>query len=175
MSTIVGIIDNGKVWMGSDSYATTAEGDRRRIRNKKIFLNGPYLIGHVGTIRTGQVVIPKYFEAPENIYEFPDKLREQLEDKGCLAINPDDQTCMQASNFLIATMNGQLFEILSDFQMNEIIDFVAIGSGAPYALGSLWTTRSWSDSKRRIMAALKAADTYDMSTGPPFVIEEFLE
>lgn len=175
MSTIIGIIDNGKIWMGSDSYATTADGERRRILNRKMFYNAPYLIGHVGGIRAGQVIRSEYFDPPENIFEFPDKLREQMNNKGCLATNPDDHTSMQSSNFLIANQNGQLFEILSDFQINEVVDFVAIGSGSPYALGSLWTTRSWSDSKRRIIAALKAATTYDMSTGPPYIIEEFLE
>jgi len=173
MSTIVGIIDNGKVWMGADSYATTAEGERRRIINKKMFYNHPYLIGHVGVIRTGQVIRSEYFNPPKDIFEFPDKIREQLEIKGCLAVNPEDQTSIQSSNFLIATPNGKLFEILTDFQMNELKDFVAIGSGAPYALGSLWTTRTWSNSKRRIMAALKASTTYDMATGPPYVIKEF--
>lgn len=175
MSTIVGIIDNGKVWMGADGYATTGEGERRRIVPRKIFFNGPYMIGHVGSIRTGQVIKSDYFEAPENIMEFPDKLREQYKSKGCLGVNPDDSSSIQASNFLIATPTGKLFEILVDFQMNEVIDFVSIGSGSPYALGSLWTTRALKDPKKRIAAALKAASVYDMATGPPYVIEEYLE
>ena len=56
MSTVIAIVDDGKIWMGSDSYATTSDGERRRIICKKIFINGPYLIGFVGSVRTGQVI-----------------------------------------------------------------------------------------------------------------------
>jgi len=175
MSTVVAIVDNGKVWMGGDSFTTTKDGQRRRIKCIKMFTNGPYLIGFIGSVRTSQVIKPEYFDAPKNLYEFPDKLREQYEKKGCLSIDPDNQTSMQESNILIATHEGKLYEILADFQMNEIEDFTGIGSGSPFALGSLYTTRRWSSPKKRILAALEVASVYDTSTGPPFVIEEFLE
>lgn len=175
MSTVIGIVDDGKIWMGADSYATTPSGERRRIICEKMFMNGPYLIAFVGSIRSGQVLKPNSFKAPENIYDFPDRMVEQFKKKGCLVVSPESQTSVQEANFLITTPNGKLFEVLLDFQMNEIEDFTAIGSGSPFALGSLYTTRDWGDHKRRIMTAFKVAATYDMSTGPPYIIEEFLE
>jgi ATP-dependent protease HslVU (ClpYQ) peptidase subunit len=140
-----------------------------------MFTNGPYLIAFIGSVRSGQVLKPEYFEVPESVYDFPDKMVEQFKKKGCLAISSESQVSVQEANFLIATPNGKLFEVLVDFQINEIEDFTAIGSGSPFALGSLYTTRDWGDHKRRIMTALKVAATYDMSTGPPYTIEEFLE
>lgn len=175
MSTVIGMVDNGKVWIGADSYATTTCGERRRVMCEKMFMNGPYLIAFIGSVRSGQVLKPNYFKAPESIHDFPDRMIEQFKQKGCLTVSSESQASVQEANFLIATPNGKLFEILLDFQMNEIEDFTAIGSGAPFALGSLYTTRNWGDQKRRIMTAFKVAGVYDMSTGPPYIIEEFLE
>ena len=175
MSTVIGIVDNGKVWVGADSYATTPSGERRRVICEKMFMNGPYLIAFIGSVRSGQVLKPHSFKAPKSIYDFPDKMVEQFKQKGCLATTSDSQTAVQEANFLIATPDGKLFEILLDFQMNEIKDYTAIGSGSPFAIGSLYTTRDWGDPRRRMLAAFEVAGVYDMSTGPPYIIEEFLE
>jgi len=175
MSTVMAIVDNGKVWMGADSYATTKGGERRRMKCTKIFTNGPYLIGYIGSVRTGQVLRPEYFIAPKKVHGFPDKLITHFEKKKCLAVDPETQCSVFESNLLIATHEGRLYEILVDFQMNEIEDFTSIGSGSNFALGSLYTTRDWSSPKKRILTALKVAAIYDMSTGPPFIVEEFLE
>lgn len=175
MSTVIGVVDNGKVWMGADSFATTGDGERRRIKCEKIFTNGLFLIGFIGSVRCGQVLSPEYFTPPEEVMGFPDAIIAQFTEKGCLATNPETQTSLQESNFLIGTPNGRLFEILADFQMNQIVDHTAVGSGSNFALGSLYTTRRWSDHRKRIKVALEAAALYDTSTGPPFVIEEFLE
>ena len=83
MSTVMAIVEDGKIWMGADSYATTSDGERRRIVCNKIFTNGPYMIGYIGSVRTGQVVRPNQFEAPENVMDFPDALMEQFKEKGC--------------------------------------------------------------------------------------------
>jgi len=175
MSTVVAIVDKGKVWMGADSYATMEGGERRRIICNKIFTNGPYLIGYVGSVRVGQVVRPEYFTPPDDILKLPDALIKHFKEKGCLGVDGEDQTSKNASNFLIATPTGRLFEILVDFQLNEVKDFTAIGSGSPFALGSLYTTKGIKNCRRRATTALMVAGVYDMHTGPPYIIEEFLE
>lgn len=175
MSTVVGIVNKGKVWMGADSYASMDSGERRRIICNKIFVNPPYLIGYVGSVRVGQTLKPGYFDPPENVFDLPDKIIKQFKKKGCLGIDSDDQTIKHASNFLIATPNGKLFEILVDFQINEVKDFTSIGAGSAFALGSLYTTRKKKDPRKRIMTALEIASVYDIHTGPPFMIEEYLE
>ncbi len=119
------------------------------------------------------MIKPKYFKPPKDILEFPDKLLEQFANKGCLGTNSEDQSYFQSSNFLIGTSEGRLYELLTDFQMSEIEDYTSVGSGSPYALGSLYTTRRWKNQEKRIMIALKAACVYDTCSGPPYVIEEF--
>jgi len=174
MSTIIGIVDNGRVWIGTDSYATTTNGERRRIICKKSFVNSGYLISFIGSIRAGQSLRPEYFKAPKEIYQFPDKIIAQFEKCGCLGTDSDNQTYITESSFLIANSHGKLFELLSDFQINEIEDYTSLGSGSSFALGSLYTTEAWKDPKKRIITALKASGVYDMSTGPPYKIEKFL-
>lgn len=175
MSTVVAIVDGEKIWMGADSYASMESGERRRILCNKMFINPPYLIGYVGSARVGQTLRPEYFDPPESVFNFPDALIKQFEEKGCLGVDPDDQTSKNSSNFLIATPNGKLFEILVDFQINQVKDFTGIGSGSTFALGSLYTTRKMKDHRKRILTALKIAGIYDIHTGPPFIVEEFLE
>ncbi len=175
MSTVVGIVKNGKVWLGADSYATTSDGERRRIICNKIFVNGPYLMGYIGSVRTGQVLAPREFDPPENVLDFPDFMINQFKEKGCIAVQSDNQVILQEGNTLIATLTGELYEVLADFQINQVKDFTAIGSGSMFAVGSLYTTRKSSNTKKRILTALEVASVYDMSTGPPFVVEEFSE
>lgn len=176
MSTVIGIVQDGKVYMGSDSYATTEDGVKRNLnRIKKMFTNGRYLIGFIGSVRVGQSLMPHVFTPPDEIMHFPDAMVTQLGEKGCLATDQDSQTCAQQSNFLIATPEGELYEVLADFQINDIDDYTAIGSGSHFAYGSLYTTRRMKDPKKRLRIALETAAFFDTSTGPPFVIEVFLE
>lgn len=176
MSTVIGIVQDGKVYMGCDSYATTEDGVKRNLNKvKKMFTNGPYLIGYIGSVRAGQTLLPHVFTPPKNVMNFPDVMIKQFEEKGCLATDPDSQTSAQQSNFLIATTSGKLYEVLADFQINDIDDYTAIGSGSHFAYGSLYTTRHMKDPRKRLKIALETAAFFDTSTGPPFIIEIFLE
>jgi len=171
MSCVVGLIQNGKIFIGSDGRATTGDGETRPIKTIKVFRNGKYLIGYTGSVRTGQVLQERYFEAPDDIFEFPDAIREHLGNKGTLLAN-DEQAQMQNANFLIAFENS-LYEILIDFQLNEIDGgFTSIGAGATYALGSLHTTSKLMLSpEERVNAALEAACRYETSCGKPLDIQ----
>jgi ATP-dependent protease HslVU (ClpYQ) peptidase subunit len=172
MSCVVAIIDNGKIFMGADSFATTGEGERRPIIANKLFFNKEYLIGFTGSVRTGRLLGPDYFNPPAKIEEFADASREHLYEKGCVLVS-EEHGQIQGSNFLIG-YQGSIHEMLIDFQMNEVNeDSDAIGAGANFAFGSLFTTRkSMSITPQgRIMMALSAASHYTTSVGPPFVYE----
>lgn len=172
MSCVVGVIHDGKVYIGADGLATTNEGEKRPIITNKVFRNGKYLFGFTGSVRTGQVLYSRYFTPPRDIYDMPDSIREHMAQKGTLLTN-EEQAQAHAANFLIG-FNGRLFEILIDFQMNEVSgNYTALGSGGPYALGSLFTTRKSYKMKpeNRIIRALEAASQFDASCGPPFMTE----
>ena len=175
MSCIVGIAQEGKIYMGSDSFATTSDGERRPIIANKLFFNKEYLIGFTGSIRTGQAIRPHYFDPPNSILDFPDALREHLYEKGCV-LNSEEHGQIQGSNFLIG-WRGKLYEILLDFQMNETDgDCNTIGAGATFAFGSLYTTKFIKkiSPNKRIALALEAASFYTTTCGPPFDYEAIL-
>jgi|WetSurSiteA1Bulk_404760.scaffolds.fasta_scaffold00665_6 ATP-dependent protease HslVU (ClpYQ) peptidase subunit len=171
MSCIVGLIQNGKAYMGCDGLATTLDGEIRPVIANKIIENGPYIIGYTGNIRSGQVIKSRFFEAPKDIEDLPDALRNLFEQKGCLS-SSDEETQATQANFLII-FNHKLYEILIDFQLNEIRgDFSSIGAGSGYAFGSLFSTKKVKDGKKRVLMALNAAKEYCAHVGEPFTILE---
>lgn len=174
MSTVVGLKYKGDIWLGADSLASTEDGEIRPLKAKKIFRNGPYLIGFIGSVRGGQILFPDYFEPPRDIKDLPDAIIEQCEEKGCL-VQTDDQRSAHGCNFLVG-YKGKLFEILIDFQLNEIDDYTAVGAGSTYAIGSFYTSANIEGVKLspedRVMLALKAAATFNSSTGGDLIIEK---
>ena len=55
MTCIVGIVDDGRVVIGSDSLASMDDWGRERL-DKKIFSNGEYVIGVCGSYRAAQIL-----------------------------------------------------------------------------------------------------------------------
>lgn len=173
MSTVVGVKTDDEIWIGADSRASTEEGEVRPFTANKTFRNGPYLIGFIGSVRGGQLIRPEYFTAPKKVTDWPDAIINQLEKKYCLSVS-ENQTSIMTCNFIIAdSRDNKLYEILLDFQMNEIDEISAIGSGSSYAFGSLHSTKELNiKGKDRVLYALKAAACFDAATGEPFKIEK---
>jgi ATP-dependent protease HslVU (ClpYQ) peptidase subunit len=170
MSCVIGLLNEGKLYMASDGLATTEDGERRPVICIKLFKNKNYLIGYTGSVRHGQVLGPKFFEPPTNIYDFPDAAREKFIESGCILTTENNQQ-VHGSNILIG-FNGRLFEVLIDFQINEVSgDFTSIGSGSQYAMGSLFATKKWKSPEKRIINALDCAKEYVGSCGKPYTIE----
>jgi len=173
MSTVVGLKTNNGVWIGCDSRASTEDGDVRPIVAEKIFNNGHYLVGFIGSVRGGQVIRPEYFKAPKRVGDWPDALIKQFTDKQCLAMD-EKSTALMLCNFVIGDKRtGKLYEILVDFQMNEIEEMTAIGSGSNFAFGSLFTTRELNiKGERRVKLALETAQHFDAATGGPLIVKK---
>lgn len=171
MSCVVGIVKNNTVWIGADSRASTDEGMIRYSSIPKLFKNKNFLIGFIGNVRTGQLLLPQYFDPPDDIYEWPDIIREIVKEKGCLSTTDENIEIMQ-SNFLIG-FDDKLYEILCDFQLNRVYDYVAIGGGADLAYGSLYTTslNTRMSAEKRVLISLEAACKFCATCGPPYVIK----
>lgn len=175
MSVIVGLRVGKKTYMGCDSAATSEDGCRRHIKVKKITRhNDKYLIGIAGSVRVANLLSPKSFNAPKHIEDFPDIIRELLINSGSITSPDEDTIQVMNSNILIAVKNGGLYEILSDFQLNEVsADYSAIGSGAEFAFGCLFGLENTKLSPRdKLDKALTAACHFHGFCYPPFLIEE---
>ncbi len=173
MSTVVGLKTDKGIWIGCDSRASTEDGDIRPVVAEKLFNSGDYMIAFIGSVRGGQVIRPEYFTPPKRVYDWPDALIKQCEAKQCLG-SGEQQTSIMLCNYIIADRRtNKLYEILIDFQMMEVENMTAVGSGAPYAFGSLFATQELNiKGEKRVMMALEAASKFNAATGPPFIVKK---
>ena len=178
MTCIVGLVDNGKVYIGADSATTS--GSRRIIRkNPKAIKRGEFVIGGAGVSVINNVMahvttIPPFYENQDSIdylmNTFIPLFRTAIKEMGQMTVKDGVETT--GNNFLIG-FRGHLFRIGTDFSVLEPVDnFESVGSGGHYALGVLYATAD-SDMKpeERINQALKCASYFDSHVYPPFEIE----
>jgi len=171
MTCIVAISDGSTVYMGgerghSDSHTIASSS------SPKIFEVGSYLIGYAGNTGIGQAVINNFEFPPlprSNKIEshmlrvFIPSLRKFIKDNDIkMPDNEDDN-----AGFIVG-VKGHVFEIdMTDYQCVEYHE-LAIGSGAGYAYGSLYTTSSLDINPiDRIYMAVNAAITYSPSCSGP--------
>lgn len=144
MTCIVGIVDDGEVYIGGDSRGSTPYNYVTR-KTPKVFKIGEFIFGYTSSFRMGQI-IQRHFCPPEetknmdeddyiynNVIEHLIKI---LKDKGYARIEANE---VSGGTFLMG-FRGRLFEISSDFQIGENIEsYHAVGSGGITARSSLWT------------------------------------
>jgi hypothetical protein len=139
------------------------------------------MVAFAGHIRTGQLLYPESgFVFPDDIYQIPNHIYLWLREFEVIG-KDDNQMAIIASNFLIATKD-KLYEVLMDLQISEIdpeYGFTALGSGSPYAYGSLYTSAldpcMVDMPKDRMQLAMEAAAEYVKNVGPPYSYYSFKE
>lgn len=175
MTCIVGVKHEGKVYLGGDSVAVSINYDITPRLDPKVFIvNNVMAIGFTDSFRMGQLLrymtLPKHPEGMDcfqyMVTAIIPLIRKTFTDGGYnRKINGEDE-----GGFFLIGYCGHLYKIDEDYQVAEAaIDYVAIGCGRPYALGSLWHTKSWSP-EDRINAALQVATYYSGAVAPPFNI-----
>lgn len=176
MTAIVGLVDQGTVYVGGDSagvagYSLTVRAD------SKVFTNGPYVMGFTSSFRMGQLL--RYsLKAPHPKGDlekfmartFVDAVRETLKAGGWLK---QDANRDEGGTFLVG-VSGRLFTIHDDFQVGEAVDgYAAVGCGHELALGALHATAHMGlRPKKRVRLALAAAERYSAGVRGPFTIRE---
>ena len=169
MSCIISICENGRIYMGADSCATSNSGERRTRKDAKIFAVNDYLFGFCGSPRVGQQ-IQNSWEPPKEKRFLADSLRTVLAQGGCLSAFEDGTDSCNAQ--IIVAHNGEVIEIGPDFQTAEYTEvYNSIGDGRPYALGSLYSTENTDLSpEERIKEALMCATYFTATVRGPFLI-----
>jgi len=189
MTCIVGIIDNGKVWIGGDSAGVSGLDVTVR-KDTKVFKNGEFLIGYTSSFRMGQLLRfkfkpPKYYpdQHNDNAYkymctDFIDAVKKCFKEDGYSRIKSNEEL---GGCFLVG-FKGRLFEIESDFQVGESIDnYNSVGCGQDYAKGCIFSLIQEYDRieghhgkdapKYVIEEALQAAEHFSGGVRSPFIIE----
>lgn len=175
MTCIVGLVDGGRVWMGGDS-AGTAGWDLIVRADRKVFRNGPYVMGFTTSFRMGQLLRhgfepPALPEPPADLEAFMattfiDAVRERLKAGGWASKTNEQE---QGGNFLVG-VRGRLFEIGSDYQVGESLDgYAAVGCGDQVAHGALFASRG-RPAMDRIVTALVAAERFSAGVRRPFAV-----
>lgn len=186
MSVVVGVVENGSVYMGADSIAAS---ESKKISTTepsgKIFRKKDLIIGVAGSIKVMQVMryvwsppaYQKNMECMEYLVKVLAKsLRECLlehtfRDGSGTESDPNPDASLSGTEILIGH-RGRLFIIESSYQVLESeLSYDAVGAGGDYALGSLFSTVGM-PTKKRIIKALEAAETFSpMVKGPYRLLE----
>lgn len=178
MTCIVGLVDNNEVWIGGDS-AGVAGLDITARADQKVFRNGEFLFGFTTSFRMGQIL--RYGFTPKGIPDwdlerymcgtFIDDIRQAFKDKGFAESHHGSE---QGGTFLVG-VRGRLFTIESDYQVAwNHVPYSAVGCGAKYALGSLYTTHQDTPDmppRDKVIRALDAASKFSAGVCPPYTIE----
>lgn len=160
MTCIVGISDNGKVYIGGDRGASDGSSIVS-LSTPKVCIRDEWIFGYAGSMGIGQIMqiinIPILSEDDDPFMvlrmDVVDAFKSMMDIQG-LSITEDNDT-----DILIG-IRGRLFEFSpADWSVAEVKE-TAIGSGGNFALGSLYTSNTNEDPIYRIGMALGAAITY---------------
>lgn len=185
MSCVVGLVDEGKVWLGGDAAASDPNDELVvTYTAPKVFRRGQLLLGCVESFRMRDL-LEHQFDAPRfRANQDPDdyifrivleEIRRTLVVGGFdLEEEVDDDDDFMPSGAILLGFKGRLFTIDWDYHIGEVRDhFMAIGAGAPYALGSLHITHELADKfspRLRVTNALRVAAHYCGTVRPPFSV-----
>lgn len=175
MTVIVGLVDQGNVYIGGDSAGIA--GLSLSIRDdEKIFKNGCFIMGFTSSFRMGQLLRYKFSPPAQTIHQ--DDMQYMVTDfidaaRKCFAMNGfGDKDATEGGTFIVG-YKGKLYTIQTDYQVACHSDnYDAVGCGADIALGSLYSTKHMKNMspEDRITLALQAAATYSAGVSAPFKI-----
>ena len=179
MTCIVAIAQNGTVYMGSDHAASDDKtGWIISRKEPKCFKVGQYAIAFTDSFRMGQILQyswtpPKYTPTKTNSgldkflrTKFVDSVKLAFKEHGFGDIGGTDE---DTGGIFIVGLEGRIFTIDEDFHVGEnIVNYMAEGSGGAIALGALHATKNQKNPRLRLKAALEAAAEFNMSVAPPF-------
>jgi len=167
MSCVVALKDakENKIYIGADSAISTE--NEIRLYPYKLLQFKHCVIGVTGSLRVGNIV-KKMKNSVKSFDELYDHLWDLFLQHEVLASQP--QPVFQGA--LLIIMENTIYEITSDFGYSQHEDYAAIGSGAQYALGSLFSTRRHKNFRQRLYTALEASSVFSPYVAPPFNILE---
>lgn len=175
MTCIVGLVDNGKVYIGGDSagvggYSLVIRAD------EKVFINDEFIMGFTSSFRMGQLLRyslnpPMYHPDVDltkyMVTDFVNAVRDCLKTGGYATKEKDVET----GGFFLVGFRGKLFQIECDYQVRvPSLNYDATGCGQDIALGSMYSSEGL-EPEKRIIQALEAAEQFSAGVRRPFVVK----
>ncbi|MFH0902328.1 MAG: hypothetical protein V2A73_16980 [Pseudomonadota bacterium] len=175
MTCIVGLVEEGTVYIGGDSAGVSGL-DLTVRADEKVFRSGPFLMGFTSSFRMGQLLryalTPPLHDPEMDIDKymvtvFVNAVRQCLKDGGYARKEHEVES---GGTFLVG-YKGRLFEINGDYQVGRPLDgYAAVGCGAQIAHGALFASAERPPEKRVLMA-LDAAERFSAGVRRPFMVE----
>ena len=180
MTCIVAIAQNGTVYMGSDHAASDDKtGWILSRKEPKCFKVGQYGIAFTDSFRMGQILQyswtpPKYTPTKTNSgldkfmrTKFIESVKDAFRAHGFGSVS--QAGAEDEGGIFIVGVEGRIFTVDEDFHVGEnIVNYMAEGSGGTIALGALYATKNQKNPKMRLKVALEAASEFNMAVAPPF-------
>jgi len=180
MTCIVGLVENGKVYMGGDSAAACGlDVIVRGGDDTKIFKNDGVLMGYTTSFRMGQLLryalkVPKQPKKMKD-YEymctrFVKAVQDCFDKHKYIKKGEDGDT--RGGTFLVG-YKGNLYTIYDDYQVAiSQEDFSACGCGTPFAMGAmLMLIHKNMSPKEKITRALLTAEHFSGGVRGPFKVK----
>ncbi|HLZ20718.1 MAG TPA: hypothetical protein VKQ30_01160 [Ktedonobacterales bacterium] len=179
MTCVVGVVQDGVVYVGADSASVSGQY-LNVLTRRKVFRLDDMLIGVAGSLRLAQLVRyrllsskpPHRADLDTEAFlatDFMDALRQCLKDGGHVQVsNTSDE---ETDSSLLVGYRGRLFTIDETFTVCETqCGYIAIGSGQEPAMGALFATHD-EDPMARLVIALHAAEAFNTCVRGPFTYE----
>lgn len=177
MTCIVGLKQNGKVYIGADGAASNGS---KTVKTdiEKVFKTNSFIIGYTTSFRMGQLL--QYYLKDVSIKKdgqtdmeylvqtFIPYIQKTFKDNGFSKIDSNQEK----AGYFIMAYNQELYFIQSDYSVLKYSDgYCCTGCGEEYALGSLHTTKdSELPPEDRVTRALEAAAYFSDGVSEPFTI-----
>lgn len=175
MTCIVGLVDEGVVYIGGDSAGVGGFSMQIR-KDEKVFRNGAFIMGFTTSFRMGQLLRyrfnpPKHHPSDDLVKfmstDFIDAVRDCLKTYGYAQKDKDQES---GGTFLVG-FEKKLFIVDSDYQVGLVYDsFYSVGCGSDIALGAMFASVG-APPRVRITQALEAAERFSAGVRGPFIIE----
>lgn len=176
MTCIVGLVDNGRVWIGGDSAGVNGYLSMAVRTDRKVFRNGDFVMGFTSSFRMGQILAYS-FNPPKPrrgvdimaymVTDFVDAARAALKSGGFVKTKEGAE---EGGTFLVG-FECRLFAVQGDFQVAESTHgYDACGCAADIALGSLYSTQQRGSPEERLQEALAAAEAFSAGVRGPIHI-----
>lgn len=178
MTAIVGLVEPGmRVWLGGDRALNNA-GNVYTSAAPKIFKRGEFLIGCAGAGRflelMRHVFTPPPFVEDANaddfiVGDFMTAVRTMLGEHGALVAEEGQETTGDGG--ALVAVRGSLYLVDGYFSAARVDTHATVGCGAPYALGSFYSTQGIDDGRKRVTLALEAAAAHCEGVRGPFDVD----
>lgn len=174
--TIIVAVSNEKGYYMAGDRGASEDNLILPLASPKVWKAGPYLFGYYGNLDGEKIMYNFQPPAPRKrdldkfmLNEFSRALKACYDETFVFA--PDNK---EAEFGMIIAVNGKLYEHdAATMSMTRFeTEYLAVGSGAEYAYGSLFSTDVWKDGKRRVRMAVESAIKYSTSClGPVDIVE----